>query len=171
MAKPSSTPLYQPKTLSQMILQPWLPTVYLIHYLTLLPNALDTHVALQELCTRDFPSIFIYLFSLRYSHWHRRILMEHLNERFQGMSINQLTREISPLIPSMTALLFDQTEQQSFPIMGPLTEHETLVWEIHTWFYRILHEKQMAGQFCQLLCHFLYSVSKITYTQLQLRFS
>lgn len=170
MADHSSPPLQQPKTLSQMIVQPWFATVHLIHYLTLLPNALDSEAVLTELCTRDFLSIFSYLFSLGYTHWHRQFLMTQLQDHFQQMSVNKLTRQIVPLIPAMTALWYDPQEQQTFPIMGPLTEPETVRWDIHTWFYRFLHSKQMTGQFCQLFGHFRYCVSILTYTHLELRF-
>ena len=91
-----SPPLQQPKTLSQLILRPWFATVHLIQYLTLLPNALDSEAALTELCTRDFPSIFKYLLSLGYNHWHRRFLLTCLRARLNQLHVNVLKREIAP---------------------------------------------------------------------------
>ena len=171
MADDSTPPLKQPKTLSQLILGPWFVTVHLIQYLTLIPNALDSEAALTELWTRDFASTFQYLLSLGYSHWHRRFLMTCLIARLDQLPVNVLQREIAPLLPTLSALWYDPLTQQWFPIMGPLTQSETVAWDINAWFYGLLHKKQMAGQFCRLFDHFLYSVSILTYANLELHFS
>ena len=166
-----SPPLYQPKTLSQLILRPWFATIQLIQYLTIVPNALDSHAALTKLCTRDFQSIFAYLLSLNFTDWHRRFLMQTLAPRLEQLPISQLKLDIAPLLPSLTALWFDPQEKQTFPIMGPFTDMETSHWEIHDWFYQLIHAKQMEGTFCHLYSHVLYCVSILTYTHLELRFS
>ena len=161
-----SPPLYQPKTLSQLILRPWFTTLQLIHYLTLLPNALDSTAALQELCTRDFQSIFAYLLSLNFTHWHRRFVMQTLAPRLKQLPISQLKQNIAPRLPSLTALWYDPQEKQTFPIMGPLTESQTTHWEIDDWFYQLIHSKQMEGTFCHLYSHFVYCISILTFTHL-----
>ena len=159
-----STPLYQPKTISRLIVRPGFTTLQLIQYLTLLPNALDSTAALEELCTRDFQSSFAYLLSLNFTHWHRHFLMQTLAHRLKQLRISQLQQDIAPLLPTLTALWYDPQEKQTFPIMGPLSECETSHWEINDWFYQLIHSKQMAGTFGHLYSHFVYCNSILTFT-------
>lgn len=167
----ASPPLKQPKTITQLVLQPWFSTNHLILYLSCLPNALDSEAALQELCTCDFASIFTYMLSLGYTQWHRRFMMETLAPRLKQLPVDVLKQDIAPLLPKLTALWYDPQAKHWFPIMGPLTETAATQWELHDWFFQLLHAKEMEGQFCQLYSHFVYCVSILTFTHLELRFS
>lgn len=166
-----SPPLNQPKTISQMVLQPWFATVHLIQYLTFVPDAMDSEAALQELCRRDFPSIFSYLLSLRYTRWHRRFLMERLQPCLKQLPLEVLKRDLSALMPKLSALWKDPTTGEWFPIVGPLTDYQTVQWEVQDWFYQILHAKELEGQLCQRCSYFVHNVSILTYTHLRLHFS
>lgn len=154
------------KTISQLILTPSLPTHVLLQFLQYLPNALSTVDALKELCKRDYSTVFNYLLSLPFTHWHRRIMLSCLESRILNMKVDDI-KSLSVLLPKLTALWYDEDAREWFPITGPMTDLETGLWHTHDCFYRLLHSRQMEGQYNRLVC----DMSIDTFIYATLRFS
>lgn len=90
------------KTLAELIITPALPTHVLLQFLYCMPHGCTTVDALQELCKRDFNSVFKYLLSLPYSHWHRPELLSRLKEHLLQMKVDDI-KPLSVLIPHLSA--------------------------------------------------------------------
>lgn len=151
------------KSLSETII-PTMTVNLLLHFLLDMPNGCNTVDALKELCTRDFCSIFTYLLSLPFSHWHREVTKTHLGERLRAMKVDDLKELGRQFIPKLTAL--EHVDGECVPVMGPLSDLDTAAWDTNDWFYQLLHARQMEGE-CSLLLHMPMEL----YVQARLRFA
>lgn len=138
-------PIVPIKRLGALIINSSCTTTTLVQYLTFVPNACDAVAVLEELCTRDYDTIFSYLLSLHATHWHKDILKNHLRTRLFDLSVPAL-KALSVHIPKLSALQFDDTTGTMQPFVGPLSSMVTSRWDTHDWYYQTLHAKQMEGQ-------------------------
>lgn len=139
------SPLLPIPRLSDLILTQSCPSSVLVQYLVSVPNSCDAESILHHLCLRDYAAAFSYLLSLPIDHWHRDVMKDTLNERL----LNESTKTVLALtkyIPELSALTFDDTTNTWQAFVGPLTNMETARWDIHDWFFQLLHAKQMKGQ-------------------------
>lgn len=142
---PEAAPLQPVPRLGAIILSANCLTITLLNYLQFVPNACDTMLILEEFCKRDFADIFPYLLSLSATHWHRDVIKRHLRTRLFDLPLPTL-KALHVYIPKLSALHFDDVTATMQPFFGPLSSMETARWDIHDWFYQLLHAKQMQGQ-------------------------
>ena len=139
------------KTLSEMII-PTLSTFLLLQFLQSIPNSPSTVAAIDELATRELSHVVTYLLSLPFSHWHRSVLKSRLERRLRAMSVDDL-KSLSGFLPQLSALQYSEGEW--IPVMGPLSDYETGLWDTSDWYFRLLHARQMEGTLFSLLARFL----------------
>ena len=155
------------KTLGEMII-PTLPTYLILQFLHSIPNGPTIVEALEELANREFSRVFAYLLTLPFSHSHRDVFKSSLETRLRNMPVDDL-KQLSGLLPKLSALTYSQGEW--IPVMEPLSDYETGLWDTNDWFFQLLHARQMEGQLFSLSARFYRSVSILTFIHLQLSFS
>ena len=128
-------------TLSDIII-PTLSTFLLLQFLTTIPHSPSTVAAIDELTSRELPDVVTYLLSLPYSHWHRSVLKPRLERRLRAMSVDDL-QALSGFLPQLSALQYSEGEW--IPVMGPLSDYDTGLWDTNDWYFRLLHARQIAG--------------------------
>lgn len=138
-------PLLPVPRLTCLILTPNCPTSTLLQYLTLTPGACDCDLIIEELCKRDFQDIFPYFLSLHALHRHRASLKFYLRPRLKDLPLTEL-KALRVYIPKISALQWDNTTHSMQAFTGPLTSMATARWDVHDWFYQLLHAQQMKGQ-------------------------
>ena len=117
----------------------------LLNYLLEMPNGTTVPDVIEELCTKhEFKPIFLYLNSLPYSHWHRRIMKKALSDRFRDMTVADLHQLGQTLIPLKSALTV--IDGESVAVMGPHTDLDAAAWDTSDWFFHMLHERRMEGE-------------------------
>lgn len=134
-------------SISEMAI-PSASTNVLLHFLLHMPNGLHTSLALKELCTRDFHSIFTYLLSLPHSHWHRNVMKAVLEERLRKLQVQEIKQLGRQYIPKLSALT--KLDDEWVPVMEPHTDQQSAAWDTHDWFFQLLHSRQMEGQYSLL---------------------
>ena len=137
--------------LGKLVLNSEVSTMTLLHYLTLLPNALDSVDILDELASREFGAVLPYLKSLSNTHWHRHVLKDRLRKRLWVMSLAQI-HALRNYFPNLSALYRNMEDGAWYPIMGPLSDRDTAEWDLHDWYYQLIHAKRMEGQWSLRCC-------------------
>ena len=155
-------------SLARLVLTPSLPTSSLVQFLTCIPRGPFTEDAIKELCQRDLRVGLTYLLSLPFTHSHRPMLKHYLHDRFRRLPIVAL-EQLSTTIPHLTALT--SIEGTLHPAMYPLDDYQTGLWDTHDWYFKLLHVRNMKGQFNSLSRVLFRAISCITYSQLTLYFS
>lgn len=134
-----------------------LSTAHLLFILTHWPGLTDTGLVIDLLCERDISAALQYFLGLPYSHGHREDLKHYLKKHLRRTPVHRL-KELTTLFPRLSALVTDENGVL-VPRIGPLTDHETGLWDSHDFFFNLLHAKEMEGTIHYARLHFCMSLT------------
>lgn len=147
---------------------PILSTAHLIFILNNWPGVRDTGLIMELLCTRDLRAALGYLLSLPYSHSHRPVLKSLLRHRLRWKHVHEL-KELTTLFPRLSAMV-ERDDGVLVPMIGPLSDLESGLWDTSDFYFGVLHARQMEGTIPESISRYHYCMSFRTFSNAGLRF-